>query len=125
MFGDACRLARGAGIPGVCDWCAARLEGGQRRWCHRECATAFWDQHIWTRARICVLVRDGGRCVVCGDDDRVEVDHIVPRKGRGYARGCSHHHDNLQTLCHAHHVEKTTADQARPGTVTQLTLVAA
>lgn len=41
-----------------------------------------------------------------------EVDHIVPRVGRGYGLGCHNHQSNLRTLCHQCHVE-VTAQQRR------------
>ena len=40
-------------------------------------------------------------------DRRLEVNHIVPRRGAGYGSGCHHHLANLETLCHRHHVEET------------------
>lgn len=43
---------------------------------------------------------------------RLEVNHIVPRNGRGYGRGCWNHLDNLETLCHPCHVG-VTASQRR------------
>lgn len=41
----------------------------------------------------------------------LEVNHIEPRRGEGYAAGCHHHLDNLETLCHPCHVEVTTAQR--------------
>jgi len=38
---------------------------------------------------------------------RLEVDHIIPRVGGGYATGCWNHLSNLRTLCHTHHVAIT------------------
>lgn len=37
----------------------------------------------------------------------LEVNHIVPREGRGYTKGCHHHQDNLETLCRPCHVDET------------------
>jgi hypothetical protein len=42
---------------------------------------------------------------------RLEVNHIVPRNGAGYGFGCWNHQDNLETLCHGHHVEVTNAQR--------------
>ena len=40
--------------------------------------------------------------------DRVlEVNHIVPRNGRGYTPGCHHHQANLEVLCRPCHVQET------------------
>ncbi|MCU1352007.1 MAG: 67, gp67 [Acidimicrobiales bacterium] len=43
---------------------------------------------------------------------QLEVNHLVPRLGRGYQAGCHHHLDNLETLCHRCHVAVTTQQQA-------------
>jgi hypothetical protein len=44
--------------------------------------------------KIQIMVRDGGRCLVCHNTKRLEVDHIKPRFWGG-----SNDPDNLQTLC--------------------------
>jgi len=44
--------------------------------------------------RAAVLVRDGGRCRVCGGARNLEVDHIVP-----VSKGGASEEINLQTLC--------------------------
>ena len=44
--------------------------------------------------RIKVLERDNYRCVYCGSEEQLQVDHIWPRK-----LGGGHDLDNLQTLC--------------------------
>lgn len=36
-----------------------------------------------------------------------EVNHKTPLVGQGYAWGCVHHSDNLETLCHRCHVQVT------------------
>lgn len=46
------------------------------------------------------------------DACRLEVNHVVPRRGRGYHAGCHHHLDELETLCHRCHVSETNAQQA-------------
>jgi 5-methylcytosine-specific restriction endonuclease McrA len=40
-------------------------------------------------------------------DARLEVNHKTPRAGKGYDKGCHHHLDGLETLCHACHVRVT------------------
>ena len=57
------------------------------------------------RARI--LVRDGGRCRYpgCAQTIGLEVDHIV-----ALALGGRDTDDNLETLCAAHHLQKTKCD---------------
>ena len=44
---------------------------------------------------------------------RMEVNHIVPCRGRHKALDCAHHLDNLETLCPPCHKEHTAA--LRPG----------
>lgn len=48
----------------------------------------------YKRLREKVLARDGYRCVYCGNEDDLQVDHIFPRK-----LGGGHDMENLQTLC--------------------------
>lgn len=43
---------------------------------------------------IAAMQRSGGRCVVCGDENNLEVDHIHP-----VSRGGTNDPDNLQMLC--------------------------
>jgi len=43
---------------------------------------------------IAAMQRIGGRCAACGDEDNLEVDHILP-----VARGGTNNADNLQMLC--------------------------
>lgn len=46
----------------------------------------------WARKKI--FARDGHRCVFCGSDENLTLDHIKPR-----AAGGGHALQNLQTLC--------------------------
>jgi hypothetical protein len=49
-----------------------------------------------------VWVRDGGRCVVCGSNENLHFDHIIPwSKG-----GSSLTADNIQLLCAKHNLAK-------------------
>ena len=67
-----------------------------------------------TRARRRVLERDGYLCQVCLDDGRVtvadEVDHVVPLH-----RGGSDTDANKQSICFAHHQEKSERERAERG----------
>ena len=38
---------------------------------------------------------------------QLEVNHIDPRRNRGYRWGCWHHLEKLETLCHPCHVDET------------------
>lgn len=42
----------------------------------------------------------------------LEVNHIEPRRGRGYQAGCHNHLANLETLCHRDHVAVTRLQKA-------------
>lgn len=62
-----------------------------------------------SRVREAVKERDGWRCVWCGSDEFLEVDHIIST----YMNG-SNDLGNLQTLCRSCHRKKTSADAAIP-----------
>lgn len=47
----------------------------------------------------------GGSRVIL--DTRAEVNHVEPRAGNGYGKGCWNHQTNLQVLCHRCHVAET------------------
>ena len=76
---------------------------------------AFRENHVWSVARDVALRRDGGACVVpgCGSMERLEVNHIEPLAGRPRSESCMHHQDNLETLCHEHHLLATAAQRER------------
>ena len=62
----------------------------------------------WKRIRGRALRRDKHRCVKCGTQTRLQVDHVVPVvEGGGNELG------NLQTLCEPCHTDKTRADRKR------------
>lgn len=109
----ACTLSAWTGGARRCQWCDAALVGRQRNWCGRPCLAAFLAAHDWNKARHLAVKRDGG-CVTCGTGRPLEVNHVEPRRGRGYRMGCWNHPENLQTLCIPHHREVTNAQaQAR------------
>lgn len=107
--------------PGVCDACGKALTGRQKRWCSTACSRVEWPEHDWNAARRAAKKRDGHKCVKCGAPEAVdertlrsllEVNHIVPRVGKGYGWGCWNHQENLETLCHDCHVAVTKAQAA-------------
>ncbi len=48
-----------------------------------------------------VWKRDGGRCVVCGSNEKLEFDHIIP-----VSKGGSNTPRNIQLLCEKHNRHK-------------------
>jgi hypothetical protein len=52
------------------------------------------DRRISTQTKNAVWRRDGGRCVECGSQERLEYDHIIP-----VSKGGSNTERNIQLLC--------------------------
>lgn len=109
--------------PGTCGACGAPLVGRNRWFCPSrrnakdDCRDRYGVNHFWSEARREALKRAGDRCIhdPAREGERsldhggaLEVNHIVPREGRGYGPGCQHHQDELEVLCHADHVAETT-----------------
>lgn len=101
---------------GTCRWCGdaiLRDDGtpNRRRNWHPECVEEYKNSwpHEWRRA---VGERDGGVCAACPagtpPHERWEADHVLPLiDGGDWSLG------NAQTLCRAHHREKTAAENSR------------
>ncbi len=88
----------------------------KRRFCSRECADSSRrgetygkkrTRHFSPRRKQLIRERDGFKCVLCGSDDRLQVDHIIPVR-----LGGTNDVGNGRTLCHACHVKKTAEDKA-------------
>jgi len=103
---------------GECVWCAGALPGRRLRWCGKPCIDAYQLNHEWSAARLHAVIRASFRpaegwtvwtyCDQCGKRTSApEVNHVDPRRGRGYDPGCWNHQTNLQVLCHACHVAET------------------
>jgi HNH endonuclease len=63
-----------------------------------------WDKSriIPSSVKLAVWKRDKGKCVICGSQDNLHFDHIIP-----YARGGSSLvSENIQILCARHNLEK-------------------
>lgn len=60
--------------------------------------------------RAFVFKRDGYRCVRCGADSPLVLDHEVSRRNGG-----THHPDNLQTLCKTCNSSKVTHEDRSRG----------
>ena len=70
-----------------------------------------WDgagprQVTWVM-KVTAFERDGWKCVVCGSDGPLELDHA-----RALMNGGDNSLENLHTLCHDCHVAKTRLDFA-------------
>ncbi|MFE9442504.1 HNH endonuclease [Streptomyces sp. NPDC006602] len=70
----------------------------------RDAARRLWDRRVRPRA----LARDGFACVLCGEREALEVDHILP-----IAQGGTWTLDNAQTLCRQCHAEKTAKERRK------------
>jgi hypothetical protein len=118
---------RQCGKRRLCYLCGGPLPKLARWWCSSKCVDLWSRNHEWTAARAEALIRsaalsdrwyDGfadhlinwARCDQCAADVHaaaLEVNHVEPRNGGGYSRGCWNHQTNLQVLCHACHVKET------------------
>ena len=115
-----------------CRNCGAPPVKPKRFYCSDECKHTFEANHWWGTARLIALqpgahfdgygYRVGGTPAVCArkSDDcnsaTLEVNHIVPVNGDRQNFGCQNHQDNLEALCHHHHLE-VTAEQRRDGRI--------
>jgi hypothetical protein len=58
---------------------------------------------IPSSVKLQVWVRDGGKCRLCGTDEDLHFDHVIP-----YSRGgSSATTENIQVLCGRHNLEKS------------------
>src|ERR1035437_1546280 len=103
---------------GKCFRCASLLPPRRQWWCSHDCVQAWTRNHEWTAARWEALrltapqkdARDfmeWANCDQCASRSSLEVNHVDPRVGAGYGRGCCNHQSNLQVLCHDDHVIET------------------
>ena len=65
-------------------------------------ASELGPEPPWYQAKERALERDGHKCVQCGSEEYLQVDHICERTDGG-----SNYLENLQTLCKLCHNEKT------------------
>lgn len=108
MIRDDCPFSLGRGLENHCDACAKPLSGRRTRWCSNDCATLFYKNHLWSMARKVARRRDKYKCIECGSKEKLEVNHKVPFWGRKRVSiSCLNHLENLELLCHLHHVMKT------------------
>lgn len=78
------------------------VRAGEKRGQHPMMGHPALNQEKWGSIRERILRRDGGRCRICGDVVKVQVDHIF-----SVQRGGLPTDDNLQSLCLGCHVKKT------------------
>ena len=104
-----------------CFRCGGPLPPRRQWWCSDECVNFWARNHEWTAARweslrlSACLPREEyendliqwARCDQCASPLSLEVNHVEPRVGAGYSRGCWNHQSNLQVLCHECHVIET------------------
>jgi hypothetical protein len=57
-----------------------------------------------------IILRDGGRCIMCGSDKDIHVDHIVPK-----SKGGTSDIQNGQLLCSQHNLLKKNLNQLDVG----------
>lgn len=114
---------------GTCAACGEKLTGKLRWFCRAPawCRTAYMANHDWGMARAIALRRSSptgrvsdARCVrdACRHTS-LEVNHITPLEGPGYAMGCVHHQDNLEVLCGPHHRMETARQRGHKGAAPQ------
>ncbi|MDC1142371.1 HNH endonuclease [Planctomycetota bacterium] len=58
-------------------------------------------RHIPQAVKHRVWIRDGGRCVECGINERLELDHIIP-----FSKGGANTETNIQLLCERCNIRK-------------------
>lgn len=95
----------------VCFLDAKPLPPRRQHWCSDRCVEVWFKNHEWNWARHARVRIDKGRCVRCGAGANLAVNHIDPRYGRGYHKGCHHHLDRLETLCPPCHQIETNAQR--------------
>ena len=98
-----------------CRGCGRTLSGRQSVWCSRKCAREYTTQHRWTNAKRAAKAKVVlFRCASCEEAvATVEVNHIVPCRGKHGTWGCHHHAENLEVLCVPCHRVKTEEQRAR------------
>lgn len=110
-----CKLTLWSGEAKRCQVCNIAIEDNRRTvFCSKKCSLWWERNHVWRKARPAARRRDKYCCTICNVHKNIvniDVDHIVPVNGVNYnIPSCSHHQDNLQTLCIVHHKEKTSVE---------------
>lgn len=87
--------------------CNDIMEWKKKAWFHSHDEDAItspptFDCPLWSTLKAQIRERDNNRCVTCGSDIKICVDHIHPIRSGGLPIP-----DNLQTLCGKCHLDKT------------------
>lgn len=92
-------------------WCGERARHASMMFtCSVKHRALWWKQfEFWTDVRFEVQDRDKFRCVMCGSNWHLQVDHIVAIVDDG----APWDRDNLRTLCERCHAKKTGRDERR------------
>ena len=97
---------------GICSCgCGQKLTGRRTRWASDECGTvAYWVYSIITGrlnfVRNCLIRKYGNKCVNCGSQEDLDVDHKLAVINGGGGMWL----ENYQLLCKKCHKEKTKKD---------------
>lgn len=104
-----CERSGWKGAAGFCRNCNAELTERRTAWCSDACHAEFEVNHMWGNAKHACLQQADWTCERdgCDREDDLQVNHIQPVVGRGYAPSCWHHADNLEVLCRPHHQIET------------------
>lgn len=111
----ACELIPAKRDPNGCKLCNKKLTGRQKTWCSRQCSREYTRNHRWTNAKAHIK-KEGAwyQCSHCQEFTKtIEVNHIVPCKGKHGQWGCHHHETNLELVCRPCHKIETNKQRAR------------
>lgn len=91
------KLANRCGIA-ICDRCAEKVSDSYNEWhgggCYTPLKPKLPRKNISPAVKLKIFQRDGYRCVHCGTNNTLTIDHIQP-----VSKGGSNEDENLQTLC--------------------------
>ena len=91
----------------VCGKPKSEWKNGRRKYCSDDCWWKYQECFkTWTAIRKEVLKRDNNKCVLCGYNKVLEIDHIKAVVNGGEMWN----YDNLRTLCKDCHNKKTGKD---------------
>ena len=91
----------------ICDWCG-KIVLERRAFCKASCKVMYYRKQglhkgIKPQIRLEVWKRDGFKCLNCGTNEKLQIDHISPQ-----INGVNNDISNLQTLCATCNISKGT-----------------